>query len=143
MYIHPFNGPFSSTTWVSRYQKGKNRSGFCRSNRQLVAVASAGPYARMQIAPDRQLRQHSTTQSFTGWMPFLPPSQQHQSTEGRVTGTLTLLWTITSLCHLSLKVLVSSGGRKQRTSWPTLAHKMEEMISQKCLIKKNLGCCAA
>jgi len=22
-YTHPFNGPFSGTTWVSRYQKGK------------------------------------------------------------------------------------------------------------------------
>ena len=25
----------------------------------------------------------STTQFFTGWMPFLPPNQQHQSTEGK------------------------------------------------------------
>jgi len=25
---HPFNGPFSGTTQVSRYQKGKNQSGF-------------------------------------------------------------------------------------------------------------------
>jgi len=23
MNTHPFNGPFSGTTWVSRYQKGK------------------------------------------------------------------------------------------------------------------------
>jgi len=26
--------------------------------------------------------QHPTTQFFTGQMPFLPPNQQHQSTEG-------------------------------------------------------------
>jgi len=25
---------------------------------------------------------HPTTQFFTGWMPFLPPNQQRQSTEG-------------------------------------------------------------
>jgi len=25
---HPFNGPLSGTTWVSRYRKGKNQSGF-------------------------------------------------------------------------------------------------------------------
>ena len=25
---HPFNGPFSGTTQVSQYQKGKNQSGF-------------------------------------------------------------------------------------------------------------------
>ena len=30
----------------------------------------------------RQPRQHSTTQFFTGRMPFLPPNQQCQSTEG-------------------------------------------------------------
>jgi len=37
-----------------------------------VAAASAGPHARL----------HPTTQFFTGWMPFLPPNQQCQSTEG-------------------------------------------------------------
>jgi len=47
-----------------------------------VAVASAGPYASLHLAPDRYPRQHPTTQFFTGRMPFLPPNQQRQSTEG-------------------------------------------------------------
>jgi len=47
-----------------------------------VAVTSAGPYASLHLAPDRQPCQHPTTQFFTGRMPFLPPNQQHQSTEG-------------------------------------------------------------
>jgi len=47
-----------------------------------VAVASAGPYASLHLAPDRQPRQHPTTQLFTGQMPFLPPNQQHKSNEG-------------------------------------------------------------
>jgi len=47
-----------------------------------VAVASAGPYASLHFAPDRQPRQYLTTQFFTGRMPFLPPNQQRQSTEG-------------------------------------------------------------
>jgi len=47
-----------------------------------VAVASAGPYASVHPAPDRQPCQHPTTQFFTGRMPFLPPNQQRQSTEG-------------------------------------------------------------
>ena len=47
-----------------------------------VAVASAGPYASLHLAPDRQPQQHSTTLFFTGRMPFLPPNQQCQSTEG-------------------------------------------------------------
>ena len=33
----------------------------------------------------RQPRQHLTTQFFTGRMPFLPPNQQRQSTEGTYT----------------------------------------------------------
>ena len=45
-----------------------------------MAVASAGPYANLHIAPDKQPRQHPTTQFFTGRMPCLPPNQQHQST---------------------------------------------------------------
>jgi len=43
-------------------------------------VASAGPYASLHLAPDRQPRQHPTTQFFTGQMPFLPHNQQRQST---------------------------------------------------------------
>jgi len=47
-----------------------------------VAVASAGRYASLHLAPDRQPHQHPTTLFFTGRMPFLPPNQQRQSTEG-------------------------------------------------------------
>jgi len=45
-------------------------------------VVSAGPYASLHLAPDREPRQHPTTQFFTGRMPFLLPNQQRQSTEG-------------------------------------------------------------
>jgi len=41
-------------------------------------VASAGPYASLHLAPDRQPRQYPTTLFFTGRMPFLPPNQQRQ-----------------------------------------------------------------
>jgi len=46
-----------------------------------VAVALAGPYASLHLAPDRQPLD-PTTQFFTGRMPFLPPNQQRRSTEG-------------------------------------------------------------
>jgi len=49
-----------------------------------MAVASAGPYASLHLAPDRQPHQHPTTLFFTGQMPFLSPNQQRQSTEGKV-----------------------------------------------------------
>ena len=51
-YTHPFNGHWSRTTrWAvpERY----NQFGFYRSKRQWVAVASAGPYASLHLAPDR------------------------------------------------------------------------------------------
>jgi len=37
-----------------------------------VAVPSAGPYASLHLAPNRQPCQHPTTQFFTGQVPFLP-----------------------------------------------------------------------
>jgi len=49
-----------------------------------VAAASAGPYASLHLAPDRQPHHHPTT-VFTGRMTFLLPSQQRQSTEGKST----------------------------------------------------------
>ena len=47
-------------------------------------MASAGPYASLHLTPDRQSCQHPTTQLFTARMPFLPPNQQRQSTEGYI-----------------------------------------------------------
>ena len=50
-HTRPFNGPISGTTEVSQYRKVK-QSGFYWSKRQWVAVASAGPYASLHLAPD-------------------------------------------------------------------------------------------
>jgi len=65
IYTHtrtpPFNGPFSGTTRVSRYQKGKTNLDFTEA-REWVAVASAGPYASLHLAPDRC--QYPTTHVF-------------------------------------------------------------------------------
>jgi len=75
LLLHLFNGLFSRTTWVRRYQKGKISLDLNEARDDGVlgmAVASAGPYAnKMHLAPDMMPR-----------MPFLPPSQQCQSTEG-------------------------------------------------------------
>jgi len=40
---------------------------------------------RMQVCSSLQTDNHTNTlplSFFTGWMPFLPPNQQHQNTEG-------------------------------------------------------------
>ena len=51
-HTHPFNGPLSGTTRVSQYQKGKTNLDFTVA-RDSVAVASAGAYASLHLAPDR------------------------------------------------------------------------------------------
>jgi len=78
---HPFNGPFSRTTQVSWYQKGKTNlillkqetvsgSGISRT------ICKSAPCSRQITMP---VPHHSV---FTGRMPFLLPNQQRQSTEG-------------------------------------------------------------
>jgi len=45
-------------------------------------MASAGTYASLHLAPDRQPRQHSTTQFFYRLDALPVAQQQRQSTEG-------------------------------------------------------------
>jgi len=76
--LHLFNGLFSKTTWVSQHQKGKPFWILLEQDDE-VAVASAGPYAiHLHLAP---VPHHPV---FTSRMPFLPPNQQRQSTEGNI-----------------------------------------------------------
>ena len=70
--LHTFNGPLSGTTRVSRYQKGKTNPDFTE------ARDVEWQWHQLHLAPDRQPRQHPTTQFFTGRLPFLPPNQQRQ-----------------------------------------------------------------
>ena len=84
----------SGTTRVSRYQKGKTRK--VKTNLDLLEqeiVSGSGIcWAICRSAPHpRQPCQHPTTQFFTGRMPYLPPNQQRQSTEGTKTSKLTVL----------------------------------------------------
>ena len=81
-YMHPFGGPFSGTTWVSRYEKGKTSLDFTEAR---ASEWQWHQLAHMQVCTSLQTDDHTkhpTTQFFTGWMPFLPPNQQRQSTEG-------------------------------------------------------------
>ena len=102
---HPFNSPFSGTTRVGRYQKGKTNQDFTE------ARDSEWHCHQLHLAPDRQPDQHPTTQFFTGWMPFLPPNQQCQSTEGKDTQTDHTTYVAT--CYASwcgLKILERQSG---------------------------------
>ena len=80
-HTHPFNGPFSRTTRVSRYQKGKTNLDF---NEARVSEWQWHQLGHMQVCISLQTDNHASTPPlfFTGRMPFLPPNQQCQSTEG-------------------------------------------------------------
>jgi len=54
MKLHPFNGLFSRTTWVSQHQKARTILDFNEARYDRVALASAGPYANhLHLTPDR------------------------------------------------------------------------------------------
>jgi len=68
---------------VSQYQKGKNNLDFTEardSERQWNLLG------HMQVCTLLHTDNHASNpplnQFFTGWMPFLPPNQQRQSTVG-------------------------------------------------------------
>ena len=81
IHAHPFNGPLTRTTRVSRYQKGRT---IWILLKQETVSGSGISWAVCKSAP--RSRQITTTAPhysvFAGRMPFLPPNQQSQSTEG-------------------------------------------------------------
>jgi len=67
---------------VSRYQKGKTNLDFTEARDSELQWH---PLDHMQVCTLLQTNNHAITPLltfFTGWMPFLPPNQQCQSTEG-------------------------------------------------------------
>ena len=81
LLLQPFNGLFSRPTWVSRYQKGKTNLDFTGARDSEWQWHQLG---HMQVCTLLQTDNHASTPPlfFTGRMPFLPPNQQRQSTEG-------------------------------------------------------------
>jgi len=82
---HPFNGLFSRTTWVSRYQKGKTSLDLNEARDDGIMGWQRHQLDRMQIICTLfQTDDHANTPSlnFSGRMLFPMPNQQYQSTEG-------------------------------------------------------------
>ena len=82
-HIHPFNGPFFGTTRVSQYQKSKTNLDFTEARDSEWQWHQLG---HMQVCILLQTDNHASTPPlsfFKGQMPFLPPNQQRQSTEGQ------------------------------------------------------------
>jgi len=68
---------------VSRYQKGKTNLDFTEAR---DSEWQWNQLDRMQVCTSLQTDNHTSTPPlsfFTGRMPFLPPNQQRQSTEGK------------------------------------------------------------
>jgi len=80
---HPFNGHFSGTTQLSRYQKGKTSLDFTEAR---DSEWQWHQLEHIQVCTSLQTDNHASTPPlcFTGQMPFLPPNQQRQSTEGNL-----------------------------------------------------------
>jgi len=67
---------------VSRYEKGKINLDFTEARESEWQWHQLG---HMQVCTSLQADNHVSTPPlsfFTGWMPFLPPNQQRQSTKG-------------------------------------------------------------
>jgi len=67
---------------VSRYQKGNTNLDFTEARDSEWQWHQLG---HMQVCTSLQTDNHTSTPPlsfFTGWMPFLLPNQQRQSTEG-------------------------------------------------------------
>ena len=99
-HTHPFNGPFSQTTQVSRYQKGKKPIWILL--KQVTVSGSGISWAICKSASrSRQITMpvphHSSF--FTGQMPFLPPNQQRQSTDGNYDYNIITISSISSQYH--------------------------------------------
>jgi len=74
--------PFSGTIRVSQYQKGKTNLDFTEARDSQWQWHQLG---HLQVCTLLQTDNHASTPPlsfFTGRMPFLPPNQQCQSTEG-------------------------------------------------------------
>jgi len=82
-HTHPFNGPFSGTTRVGRYQKGKTNLDFTEARDSEWQWHQLG---HMQVCTAPRSRQITTPAPhhsvFYRPNAFLPPNQQRQSTEG-------------------------------------------------------------
>jgi len=70
---------------TTRYQKGKTKLDFTEARDSEWKWHQLG---HMQVSTSLQTDNHASTPPlsfFTGRMPFLPPNQQRQSTEGKIT----------------------------------------------------------
>ena len=86
LLLHPFNGLFSRTTWISRYQKGKTSLDLndATGDEVLGCIGISRTICKQSAPRSRQI----TTPTRHHWistdrMRFFTPNQQSQSTKGK------------------------------------------------------------
>ena len=95
-----------------------------------MATASAGPYASLHLAADRQPCQHPTTQFFTGRMPFLP--SQPTASKHRQYRPITALHMIQ--IHKNTTMLFSGYILTEQTASKHLARKLSVDVTLAILV---------
>jgi len=73
MHTHPFNGPFSVTTQVSRYQKGKTNLDFTEARVNEWQWHQLG---HMQVCTSVQSDNHASTPPLSFYRPDALPAVQ-------------------------------------------------------------------
>jgi len=86
-HTHPFNGPLSGTTQVSRYQKGKTNLDFIGARDSEWQWHKLG---HMQVCTSLQTNNHASTPPLSFYRPDALPAA-HQSTEGHALKAMWLL----------------------------------------------------
>jgi len=72
-HTHPFNGPLSETTWVSRYQKGKTNLDFTEARDSEWQWHQLG---HMQVCISLQTDNHASTLPLSFYRPDALPVAQ-------------------------------------------------------------------
>ena len=81
-HTHPFNGTFSGTTQVSRYQKGKTNRDFTEAGDSEWQWNQLGHNASLHLAP-LQTDNHASTPPFIFYRPDALPATQPTASKHR------------------------------------------------------------
>jgi len=73
LLLHPFNGPLSRTTWVSRYQKGKTNLDFTEARDSEFQWHQL---SHMQVCTSLQTDNHASTPQLSFYRPYALPAAQ-------------------------------------------------------------------
>ena len=115
LLLHAFNGLFLNTTWVSQHQKSKPF--WILLEQEMIGWQWHQLDHMHIICTSLQTDDDASTSSlsfFIGQMPFLPPNQQRQSTEGTQTPQGKSLKTVENWWRCII-VAPSSGAEKLNT----------------------------